>query len=238
VQVSYLGYPNTTGLRAIDFRVVDSETDPAGAEALATERLVRLDPCFLCYRPPGDAPAPVRDRAADRWPVTFGSFNSIKKLTPTTAGLWASVLKATPGSGLLIKSPGLSSVRAKKHVEGLLAAAGIEAGRVEMLDRVESRVGHLALYGRVDVALDTYPYHGTTTTCEALWMGVPVVTLAGKEHRSRVGASLLGAIGRAEWVARSADEFAAIAARLAGDAARLSEERPALREAREGIGAV
>ena len=99
VQVSYLGYPNTTGLRAIDFRVVDSETDPAGAEALATERLVRLDPCFLCYRPPGDAPAPVRDRAADRWPVTFGSFNSIKKLTPTTAGLWASVLKATPGRG-------------------------------------------------------------------------------------------------------------------------------------------
>ncbi len=236
VQISYLGYPNTTGLKAIDYRIVDSATDPEGAEALATERLIRLDPCFVCYRPPGDAPgiggeAPiVQSHDRRHGGVTFGSFNSIKKLTPTTAGLWAAALKAVPRSRLRIKSPGLSSERARRHIGEMLGAAGIEAERVELMDRVASRAEHLGLYGRVDVALDTFPYHGTTTTCEALWMGVPVVTLVGKEHRSRVGASLLRAIGRGEWTAGTVEEFAAVAAGLAGDRARLSEERRTLRE--------
>jgi predicted O-linked N-acetylglucosamine transferase (SPINDLY family) len=112
----------------------------------------------------------------------------------------------------------------------MLVAAGIGTERVELLDRVDSRAAHLALYGRVDVALDTYPYHGTTTTCEALLMGVPVVTLAGREHRSRVGASLLSAIGRSSWIATTAEEFATISAGVAGDRARLSEERRTLRD--------
>jgi protein O-GlcNAc transferase len=224
VQATYLGYPNTTGLPTIDWRIVDVVTDPVGAEAWHTERLARLEGCFLCYSAPEHAPGvSVRSGAPtlqgqSRWHegdhVTFGSFNSIRKINPSVIAAWAGVLRAVPRSRMLIKTRGLSGAYARGNIQELFAAEGIGAERVELHDMVASKPDHLGMYGRVDVGLDTFPYNGTATTCEALWMGVPVVTLEGRTHAGRVGMSLLRAAGLAELVARDAGEFVAIAAGL------------------------
>lgn len=233
IQINYLGYPNTTGLPAMDARLVDGLTDPPGSEALATERLVRLPECFLCYSPPA-ADVSAADSAAgsagakpERF--TFGSFNSIRKITPTTVRLWAGAMRAVPESRMIIKSVGLNSATARGRLLELLNVEGIAPERLELLDRVESRAAHLDLYSTIDVALDTYPYHGTTTTCEALWMGVPVVTLAGEGHRSRVGVSLLTAAALPDLAAPTPGAFAATAAALAGDGPRRATLRSSLR---------
>jgi predicted O-linked N-acetylglucosamine transferase (SPINDLY family) len=235
VIVSAIGYPNSSGHPAVDYRLVDSTTDPSanpttgdtGADDLATERLLRLDPCFLCYRPPADATEPVLP-AADA-PITFGSFNLSTKISSDTIALWSAAMAAVPGSRLLVKSKALGGDVARRHFLQRLASGGIAPERVEIAGYTKGIDEHLALYGRVHVALDTTPYNGTTTTCEALWMGVPVVTIAGDRHAARVGASLLAAAGLPELVARNADEFAEIAARLATDGARISGFRATLR---------
>ncbi|QYU68244.1 PAS domain S-box protein [Leptolyngbya sp. 15MV] len=195
VQVTYCGYPNTTGVPAIDWRFVDSITDPPGAERWATERLLRLDPCFLCYT--GD-PAVAHDQeppSVANGFITFGSFNSIKKVTPRVLELWAQVLHAVPRSRLIIKSPGIQAKSARQAISTALKQAGIPEVRFDLVERINDTADHLRAYNAVDIALDTFPYNGTTTTCEAMWMGVPVVTRTGATHASRVGASLLSAIG-------------------------------------------
>ena len=227
VLVSAIGYPDTTGLPAVDARVVDSVTDPAGAEARCTERLLRLDPCFLCYAPPPDAPEP-RMPPGDA-PVTFGSFNNALKISPETLEAWAGVLGAVPQARLLLKSPGLSDPAVQADLRGRMDAAGIDASRVELVAFAGDRLAHLQLYGRVHVALDTVPYNGTTTTCEALWMGVPVVTMLGDRHAARVSASLLRAAGLGEWVTDSPQAFAKVAASLALDRDALAARRADLR---------
>lgn len=228
VQMTYLGYPNTTGLRTIDWRLVDSQTDPPGAEALATERLLRLDPCFLCYQPPGEAPPPSVRSAG---PVVFGSFNTAQKINDVVLAMWVKVLDAVPGSRLVLKSVNFEDGPLRDDVRARFVACGGDSARLDVLPPQKERGGHLAAYGGLDIALDPVPYAGTTTTCEALWMGVPVVTLAGQAHAGRVGASLLAAVGRGEWVAKDEAEYVRIAAGLAADAARRSHERTALREA-------
>jgi protein O-GlcNAc transferase len=230
VQVTYIGYPNTTGVQSMDYRIVDSYTDPPGTEARATEQLVRLDPCFLCYTPPEDAPEVASPPMVENGFVTFGSFNSVKKITPTTVALWASALHAVPHSRLVIKSGGFSSRRARQQVSDMLKQEGVPEVRFDLLERIESKSGHLGAYELIDIGLDTFPYHGTTTTCEALWMGVPVVTLAGEMHAGRVGVSLLNAVGLPELVAQDRGGFAGIAAGLAGEAARLKELRQSMRQ--------
>jgi predicted O-linked N-acetylglucosamine transferase (SPINDLY family) len=230
VQMTYIGYPNTTGVAAMDCRLVDSLTDPPGAEAWATERLIRLDPCFLCYTPPPGSPAPATEPpSSSSGGVTFGSFNSIKKLSPSTAALWAGVLAQVPESRLVIKSAGLSSQRAQEHLVGLFTGVGLTEDRLELLDRIESKADHLSAYDTIDVALDTFPYNGTTTTCEAMWMGVPVVSLVGDRHASRVGLSLLSAVGLRDLAVESPEAFTRAAAALTGDRARLTELRRMLR---------
>ncbi|MFM7798745.1 MAG: hypothetical protein ACKPBA_07150 [Planctomycetota bacterium] len=227
VIVSAIGYPNTTGLPAIDWRIVDSITDPPGAEAFCTERLIRLDPCFLCYRPPDLAVEPAMPEDGT---ITFGSFNNGAKIGPECAALWAKVLEAVPRSRLLLKSQTLADPSTQRELARRLSADGIAADRVEMIAWSPTRADHLALYRRVHVALDTVPYNGTTTTCEALWMGVPVVALRGDRHASRVSAILLSAAGHAEWAADDADGFVRIAASLAGDLGRLAGIRASLRD--------
>ena len=227
VIVSAIGYPNTTGLPAVDWRVVDSITDPAGAEAFCTERLLRLDPCFLCYRPPDLDVEPAMPAAG---PVTFGSFNNSAKIGAECTALWARVLQAVPGSRLLVKTQTLADPAVQQAIRRRLAEGGIAEDRVELIAQASTRAEHLALYGRVHVALDSIPYNGTTTTCEALWMGVPVVALLGDRHASRVSASLLSAAGHPEWVAGDADGFVRIAAALAGDLPRLASIRASLRD--------
>lgn len=228
VQATWLGYPGTTGLAAIDWRITDEIADPPGpADDEHAERLMRLPTPFLCYRPPDDAPA-VDARNADL-PITFGSFNNLPKVTAATVALWAPVLGALPDARLLLKSASLADPETRARYADLFADCGIAADRIEMVPWVMDSAGHLGLYRRVDIALDTFPYHGTTTTCEALWMGVPVVTLAGARHAARVGASLLGTVGLDELVATTPADFQRVAIALAVDRPRLAALRSELR---------
>ena len=230
LQVTYLGYPNTTGLAAVDYRITDARADPPGqADRVHVEKLVRLPQTFLCYAPPenvGDVkPSPERRNGF----VTFGSFNNFAKLSPTVIGLWAKILAAVPSSRLLIKTQGLQDPGLRALFVSLLERAGVDRERVSILSPTESHREHMDAYAQMDISLDTFPYHGTTTTLDALWMGVPVVTLAGDRHASRVGLSILAAVGLTELVAHSADEYVAIAVGLAGEPAKLEDLRRGLR---------
>lgn len=225
--VSYLGYPCSTGMPGVTHRIVDALTDPPGAEAFASEKLVRLDPCFLCYRRPFDAPAPRREARRGEG-VVFASFNAIMKIQPPTLDLWASVLNRVPGSTLLLKFRGLSSPRAKDRLRHAMVDRGVDTSRLELVDHDESHAQHLKLYERVDIALDTYPYHGTTTTCDALAMGVPVITRVGETHAARVGLSLLSAVGLADLAAFDDETYVNAAERLARSPSHLAQLRATL----------
>jgi protein O-GlcNAc transferase len=221
VQVSYLGYPNTTGMDSMDFRLVDAITDPYGdAEPLYAEKLIRFAPTAWSYLPPEESPLPALPPSLAGGPVIFGSFNNFAKVTDAALFAWSKLLTAVRGSRLRIKNAGLEDPAVNGLVRERLVRADLDPGRVELVGRDPAIACHLAQYHGIDVALDTSPYNGTTTTCEALWMGVPVVTLAGDRHASRVGASLLTAVGRPEWIARNWDDYVAIAAALAGNQAQ------------------
>jgi predicted O-linked N-acetylglucosamine transferase (SPINDLY family) len=228
VQVTWLGYANTTGLSAIDARLVDAVTDPEGADAFASERLVRLAGGFLCYGGPTDAPEPAPSPCLANGTVSFGSFNNPAKLSDATLDVWAALLTRLPQARLVLKGKPFADTATRDLYHARFAARGVAAERVEMGGWV-SADDHLAQYARVDIALDPFPYNGTTTTCEALWMGVPVVTLKGDRHAGRVGASLLTQIGTEEWIASSVDDYVAIAASLAEYPERLSALRGGLR---------
>lgn len=217
LQVSYLGYPNITGVDAIDVRLCDAITDPPHADEppRGPERLVRLPGPMVCYRPDPAAPEPRRDPAIPG--PTFASFNIARKLNDPVLDAWARVLIAAPNARLILKSSDMRDARAADLWRGRFAARGIDPARVEVLHATPGIAAHLALYDRVDVALDPFPYHGTTTTCEALWQGVPVVTLVGDRHASRVGASLLNAVGLGDLAASDVDAYVALAVRAAQD---------------------
>jgi predicted O-linked N-acetylglucosamine transferase (SPINDLY family) len=228
VQISYLGYPNTTGVPAITHRLIDEITDPSGdADAFATEKLIRFSPCAWTYEAPSDAPSPAMPDESS--PVTFGSFNNFLKVTDETLSVWSKILSQVPGSRLLIKSPYLEDTEVRKSVLERISAAAIAETSVELLGFFDSPLDHLAAYNRVDVALDTFPYNGTTTTCEALWMGIPVVSLTGDRHAARVGLSLLTAVGHPEWAAENEDAYIEKAVALAQDRALRSQLRESLR---------
>jgi len=225
VQATWLGYPNTTGLAAMDYRIVDAITDPDDS---GTETLVRMPSGFLCYQPPGDAPSPRSDGSRDS--IVFGSFNNTEKLSDACVELWASVLEALPASSLLLKSRHLDDETTATRLRERFERHGIGADRLRLCGQVASRSAHLEMYAGIDVCLDPTPYNGTTTTFEALWMGVPVVTLAGDHHRSRVGASILRRIGLDDLVAASPDAFVEAATLLAHDKDRRHELRQSLRD--------
>jgi predicted O-linked N-acetylglucosamine transferase (SPINDLY family)/predicted SAM-dependent methyltransferase len=232
IQVAWIGYPNTTGLRAMDYRIVDAITDPPGeSDRYHTETLVRLPSTFLCYTPPKEAPPVAAAPCLHNGYVTFGSFNTRTKLGRETMVLWKRALDAVPSSKLIVKSlTGLRDSNEKDDFFAQLAEVGIARDRVTLLTYSTLLEEHLGLYEHIDICLDTVPYNGTTTTCEALWMGVPVITLAGDRHVSRVSASLLTNAGMSEFVARSAEDFARIATDLAADYGRLGRMRAEMRE--------
>jgi protein O-GlcNAc transferase len=225
-QVSWLGYPGTTGLPAMDWRLTDAVTDPPGSERWHSERLYRFDRPFLCYSPPNDAPA-IPIRAAR--PFTFGSFNNASKISDACVDLWAAVLAAVPGARMLIKSMQLGDAACAARLRDRFARRGIAADRLILRGHIAQTGGHLAQYAEVDVALDTIPYNGTTTTCEALWMGVPVLTLCGVVHAARVGAMLMQAVGLPELVTTDAPAYIARAQALAAEPDRLRAVRQGLR---------
>ena len=229
VQVNRQGYPNTTGLTAIDYRMTDAHADPPGlSDTLHSEQLLRLPRTNWIYQPPENCPALVPLPAG--LPVTFGCFNNLAKVTEPMLKVWARILAAAPGSRLLLKALGLASPDVRQRVLALFQGEGIAPERVELLGWSQSEAEHLALYQRVAIGLDPFPYHGTTTTCEALWMGVPVITWAGQTHVARVGVSLLTNLGLPELIAENAAEYVRIAAALAGDLPRLSALRATLRQ--------
>lgn len=230
VQVSYLGYPNTTGLRTIDYRLTDQWADPLGAsESFHAEQLIRLPGGFLCYLPPEDAPpvGPLPSEAAGH--ITFGSFNYAGKITTAVIAVWSDLLRRVPDSMLLFKNRSFGDSGVRDRYIRLFAEHGIDKRRLILTGMINSRADHLALYNKIDIALDPFPYNGTTTTCEALWMGVPVIVLQGGTHSGRVGASLLYQIGMGEWIGATVDEYIDIAADLAANTARRLELRADLR---------
>lgn len=236
VQVAWIGYPNTTGLDRIDYRLTDALVDPVGdADRHHTEHLWRLPASFLCYSPPPSAPAVVQPPCLSRGYITFGSFNSRAKLGSKCVALWARVVNAIPNSRLLIKSVyGLGEEEERNELHSLFVEAGIASDRIRIVGGIGLQEDHLALYSKIDIALDTFPYNGTTTTCEALWMGVPVITLTGDRHVSRVGMSLLTNAGLSDLIAESEDEFVEIATQLAADFDALAAIRNAFRQILKG----
>lgn len=213
VQVTWVGYPSTTGLSRMDYRITDRWADPEGdADRWHSESLLRLEPGFLCYHAPDDAPLPDKPDGAA---LTFGSFNNFTKINDTVLDVWAALLRAEPAARLLLKCRQLADDGVRRRLAEAFGVRSISADRLALHGRVASRTDHLALYGEVDVALDTFPYNGTTTTCEALWMGVPVVTMTGARHAARVGESLLRRVDWDAWVAKSAEEYVEIARELA-----------------------
>jgi len=231
VQVTYLGYPNTTGVGTIARRVCDAWTDPSpGGDALATERLLRLAPCFLCYQPPQDADGTAPPGPSSPRPFTFGSFNSAQKINGPLIEVWAALLVAVPESRLALKAVNFADAELRGDVRSRFEAAGVAPERLDLLPPLADPAAHRAAYAGIDAALDPFPYNGTTTTCEALWMGVPVVTLAGGVHAVRVGASLLNAVGLPELVATTPEDYVRVAAGLAAAGPRDAAARAALRE--------
>ena len=230
VQVTYLGYPNTTGLTTVDYRLTDALADPLGdADTFVAEQLVRFAPCGWAYSPVPDAPEVSPPPSASSGAVTFGSFNNFTKVTDETLRAWAHLLQQVPGSRLLLKSRYFDEPTVSASVRTRLRAAGLPDDRVVLLEHTSTTQSHLTAYAQIDVALDTFPYHGTTTTCEALWQGVPVVTLAGDRHASRVGVSLLTAVGHPELIGADLNDYVRIAVELARDAERLNALRNNLR---------
>jgi protein O-GlcNAc transferase len=230
VQINWIGYPATTGLSAVDYKIVDNYTDPPGmTEAFYTETLLRLPETFLCYMPDKNSPEVYDLPLLIKGYITFGSFNYYSKVSPEVVDAWAKILQSVPNSHFIMKAKSLADSSTRQHLVSVFEQKGISAARIELLSWAPSTREHLDLYNRVDIGLDTFPYNGTTTTCEALWMGVPVITLAGNMHASRVGASLLSNVGVRELIARTHEEYIDIAIKLANDTARLQLLREGLR---------
>jgi predicted O-linked N-acetylglucosamine transferase (SPINDLY family) len=234
VQMTYLGYPFSTGLETIDYRITDGYADPVGAsEMFYVEKLLRLPDTAWCYRPQPDAPAVAPPASERNGFVTFGTFNNFAKVSDGLVETWCRLLKEMPDAKLLLKSPGLKDSALGPRALERFAAHGVGQDRIIFCDYDPKVSDHLARYGDVDIALDHFPYCGTTTTCEAMWMGVPVVTLAGPIHLSRVGASLLTNVGLTELIAKDRDEYIALACGLARDPDRMGSIRAGLRDRME-----
>ena len=230
VLVTWLGYPNTTGLRTMDYRLTDEVADPPGeADELHSETLIRLPHGFLCYQPDEPPPEVSPLPALKTGHVTFGSFNAIKKVNADVVRVWSDILNAIPDSQLILKSESLDDPKTRERLIDAFAKNGVAEDRLELVSWLPNRADHMALYSRIDIGLDPFPYNGTTTTCEALWMGVPVICMRGNRHASRVSASILQHAGFPECIADSEPELVQLASKLAEDTQQLAELRSELR---------
>ncbi len=228
VQITYIGYQNTTGMQAMDYRITDDYSDPPGqTDALHTEKLWRLPTTFFCYQPSTYAPPVGPSPAASNGYVTFGSVNAFTKVTPQVLETWAEILRRVPEARLVIRADMTESLHAR--LRETFAGLGIAPDRLELVNRLP-RPKYLELIARLDVALDPFPFNGHTTTCDCLWQGVPVVTLSGQSYVSRFGGSGLATLGLTELITHSPDEYIQTAVALANDHERLADYRSTLRE--------
>ena len=229
VQVTWLGYPNTTGLSSIDYRLTDIIADPIGeADKLNSETLLRLPNGFQCYQGNEDIPISIELPQKRLEKITFGSFNNISKITTTVIKTWSKILLAIPTSRLVIKLPKLDDN--KFYYNELFIQEGISRERIEFYQPTPSIEEHLSLYNTIDICLDPFPYNGATTTCEALWMGVPVITLLGNNHVGRVGASILTNIGLTDFIAHDIKDYIDLAVKMSANTKVIKELRVGLRE--------
>ena len=230
VQITWLGYPETSGLQAMDYKITDSIASPEGdGDRFFSETLLRLPSGHHCYRPLADSPPVAPSPHLRNGYITFGSFADLSKVNPEVVAAWAAVLRATPGTRLLMKCLQFADEAVSDGYRAMFAALGIGPDRLMFLKRSATTAEHLARYSEMDIALDTFPYNGTTTICEALWMGVPVITLLGASPASRMGASLMHQVGMPELVAGSVEEFVSIASSLCDDTQRLDALRSSMR---------
>jgi len=232
VQVTYLGYPATTGLQAMDYRLTDALADPSGqTDSYCSEQLIRLPQTAWCYQPPPSPPVNPLPALQNNH-IVFGSFNSFTKVNEALLKIWAAILHRVPGSRLVLKRKALGVESVQDRVRQVMRGMGIGPDRLDLRGWVPDSE-HIAQYHEIDIALDTFPYHGTTTTCEAMWMGVPVITQIGQSHVSRVGLSLLSSVGLGELAAATSQQYENIAVELALDLPRLQTLRSSLRERME-----
>jgi len=234
LQVSWLGYPESSGLATMDYRLTDAHLEPSTGNRLAHphEQAWLLPDCWTCYEPPLGFPDVNASPAASARPFTYGSFNNNCKINGDVLDAWARILLATPGSRLKLLAK--QGTHRRRFVDELVRR-GVEAERIQFADYVPaaadlSQGGLLARYHDIDVALDTFPYGGMTTTLDALWMGVPVVSLIGERNLGRAGLSLLSNVGLSEFATKDADGYVDVAVKLAHDLPRLADLRASLRE--------
>ena len=231
MQVTWLGYPNTTGLSTMDYRITDAFADPPGmTDAFHTEKLHRMPETFSCYSAPADAPAVAPLQAKRTGRVTFGSFNNFAKITAEVITVWSNILKRIPTATLFLKYKDLESVPMTQYIHNQFMTRGVLVSQLRIQGDDASHVEHMARYNNIDIALDPFPYNGTTTTLDALWMGVPVITLAGASHVGRVGVSQMSNLGLQELIAKNQDDYVNIAVELAGNIEKLSALRAGMRE--------
>lgn len=230
IQITYIGYPNTCGVPTIDYRITDSVADPHNSDQYYVEELVRLPTGFLCYTPSPEAGSVLPLPALTNGHVTFGSFNNLAKINDEVLDLWSAILKAVNNSRLVIKCKPFASETVKKKFIAKFQDRGIDSSRLTLIGLLPMNHDHMQAYSLMDISLDTFPYAGTTTTCEALWMGVPVVTLTGKSHAHNVGASLLTQIGCPEWICSTKEQYIACAVSLSSCLSTLSKTRTSIRD--------
>jgi len=232
IQASYLGYFATTGIPTIDYWITDHHLHPVDTEEKTRETIWRLPRCYVAYQPSPEALEVNPLPALSSEYITFGCLNNFSKLNPFLLSLWAKILQALPQSRLILKSHyhNLDDPEEKQSVELFLQEQGFNLEQVELIDSPTLAEDYFALYHRIDIHLDTFPYNGCTTTCDALWMGVPVLTLAGDRKIQRMGNSLLQAIGLGDWIAHSPEEYVNKAITFAQDLEAIAQLRTSLRE--------
>ncbi|KAE8681865.1 putative UDP-N-acetylglucosamine--peptide N-acetylglucosaminyltransferase SPINDLY [Hibiscus syriacus] len=230
VQVTWIGYPNTTGLPTIDYRITDSFADPPDTKQKHVEELVRLPECFLCYTPSLEAGRVSPTPALANGFITFGSFNNLAKITPKVLRVWARILCAVPNSRLVVKCKPFCCDSVRQKFLTTLEQLGLESLRVDLLPLILLNHDHMQAYSLMDISLDTFPYAGMATTCEFLYMGVPCVTMAGSVHAHNVGVSILSKVGLQHLIAKNEDEYVQLALQLASDVTALQDLRMSLRD--------
>ena len=230
VQVSWLGYGGSTGMDAIDWRITDRHVDPAKHDAHYSEKLLHLPESLFCYaaddQPPVSNKAPVERNGF----VTFGSLNNFSKINDRLLRCWANILTAVPDARMVIKGRGLADPWLRQRVLKIFADKNIAEERLDLFDHLANKQDHLSLFGKIDVMLDSFPYSGATTVCEALWMGVPTITIAGDRYVSRMATSILNTIGHDDLVAKDEQQYTDLASTLAKSPERIASYRRSLRQ--------
>ncbi len=230
VQESWLGYGGSTGMDALDWRITDKQIDPPEHDAHYNEKLLHLPESLFCYAPEDQMPLPDSAPIEENGFVTFGSLNNLSKINDRLLRCWANILTVVPNSRMVIKGRGLRDPQLRQRVLSIFADKNIGEERLDLFDHLSDKQGHLSLFGKIDIMLDSFPYSGATTVCEALWMGVPTITIAGDRYVSRMATGILNTIGHDGLVAADEQQYLELAKALAKAPEQIATYRKSLRQ--------